>query len=321
MTSSQRGDLLRRLMTLLVVFAVGFSVPWVAASSAQGPAAAQATRAVTAAPICGAGGTRRVRHVIWIWMENHSYSDVIGSHQAPYINGLAHHCLNVTQAHSITHPSGPNYVGATSGIPLAKLPHSDCTGCRQHGQSLFSQHLTWRAYEESMSTNCQLSASRSGLYVPRHNPATYFTVARKRCQAFDVPFSRMAGHLERHGLPQFTFITPDLNHDMHDGSIATGDRWLHRYLPTILNRREYRNGSTLVFVMWDEGNGAGNRRGINCVTSTLQSCHVPLLVLGTRIRGRRYRAKVDHYDVLATTESLLGVPILGAGSPLRLRLR
>jgi phosphatidylinositol-3-phosphatase len=252
-------------------------------------------------------------------MENHSYSSVMGSGDAPYITGLAHRCLNVVHAHAISHPSGPNYVGATSGIPLSRLPHTDCTNCRQSGPSLFSQRISWRSYQESMATNCQLSGS--GSYVPRHNAATYFTAARKRCAANDVPFSRMALQLKRHGLPQFTFITPNLQHDMHNGSVAAGDRWLHKHLPPILHRREYRNGSTLVFLMWDEGNGAGDRKGADCAKSSLASCHVPLVVLGAHIRHRVYTGKVDHYDGLATTEKLLGVHLLGSGSPMRLRLR
>ena len=31
-------------------------------------------------------------HVVWIWMENHSYSQIIGSSSAPYIHSLASGC-------------------------------------------------------------------------------------------------------------------------------------------------------------------------------------------------------------------------------------
>jgi hypothetical protein len=54
-------------------------------------------------------------HVVWIWMENHSYSQIIGSLSAPYINSLASGCGLATNYKAVTHPSLPNYIAATSG--------------------------------------------------------------------------------------------------------------------------------------------------------------------------------------------------------------
>ena len=46
-------------------------------------------------------------HVIWVWMENHSYDTIIGSSKAPYINLLATECGLATNYHNISHPSLP----------------------------------------------------------------------------------------------------------------------------------------------------------------------------------------------------------------------
>ena len=72
---------------------------------------------------CGTASLSSVNytHVIWIWMENHSYGTVIGSPQAPYLNGLATKCGLATNYHNISPPSLPNYVGATSGLGYAAL--------------------------------------------------------------------------------------------------------------------------------------------------------------------------------------------------------
>ena len=48
-------------------------------------------------------------------MENTPYVDVIGSAQAPFANALASECGLATNYHNLTHPSAPNYLGATSG--------------------------------------------------------------------------------------------------------------------------------------------------------------------------------------------------------------
>jgi hypothetical protein len=117
-------------------------------------------------------------HVIWVSMENHSYDTIIGSPQAPYINSLATSCGLATNYHNISHPSLPNYVGITSGLGLSGLKQfkSDCSPskhCSTSAASIFGQGESWKAYEESMPSNC--FASNSGEYAVRHNPPPYFT--------------------------------------------------------------------------------------------------------------------------------------------------
>src|SRR5919109_3419040 len=64
------------------------------------------------------------QHVIWIWLENHSYEQLIGppgspaAAGAPYLNALAARCGLATNYHNITHPSLPNYLAATAGSTL-----------------------------------------------------------------------------------------------------------------------------------------------------------------------------------------------------------
>jgi phosphatidylinositol-3-phosphatase len=79
---------------------------------------AASSPATAASGPCGtAAAPPAYRHVIWIWMENHSYSDIIGNTaQAPYINSLASSCGVATDYHNTTHPSLPNYLAATSGL-------------------------------------------------------------------------------------------------------------------------------------------------------------------------------------------------------------
>src|SRR5438045_5894835 len=108
------------------------------------------------------------RHVIWIWMENHSYDAVIGSDQAPRTNSLASACGLATNFHNITHPSLPNYIAATSGLGGPELDpfRNDCNPgktCSTRQRRLFAQLPTWRTYEESMPTPCP--RTHSGLYT------------------------------------------------------------------------------------------------------------------------------------------------------------
>src|ERR1700749_12125 len=67
-------------------------------------------------------------HIIIVMEENHSYADIIGNAQAPYINSLAQSGASFTDSHAVTHPSQPNYLelfsGSTRGVKDDGCPHS-----------------------------------------------------------------------------------------------------------------------------------------------------------------------------------------------------
>jgi hypothetical protein len=240
----------------------GFGGHTIAAKAAGGP--------------CGTTTTApKYQHVIWVWMENHSYGDIIGNtSQAPYINSLASGCGLATNYHNVDHPSLPNYIGGTSGLSFTNLSKftNDCSPskrCNTSAPSVFGQGESWKSYEESMPTNCD--TSNSGEYAVRHNPAPYYTTL-SGCATNDVPYTQLATDLANNTLPAFSFITPNLINDMHDGTIQDGDTWLQNNLPTIFNSAEYTSGNTAVFVTWDEGEGGSVS---DCAQNTTDiGCHV-----------------------------------------------
>src|SRR4051794_18612495 len=67
-------------------------------------------------------------HVVIVIEENHSFSQVIGSPDAPFINGLAAAGASFTNCYAITHPSQPNYLqwfsGAAQGVTGDTVPAS-----------------------------------------------------------------------------------------------------------------------------------------------------------------------------------------------------
>jgi phosphatidylinositol-3-phosphatase len=284
----------------------------VSAASVSSPAAAPPS----ASHPCGTlASPPAYTHVIWVWMENHSYNTIIGSSQAPYINSLAAECGLATNYHNISHPSLPNYVGATSGLGFAALQkfEPDCNpsaGCSTSAPSIFGQGESWKAYEESMPSNCY--PVNSGEYAVRHNPPPYFGTLTG-CSTFDVPYSQLATDLADNTLPAFSFITPNVIDDMHDGTIADGDNWLASNLPAIFNSPEYQDGSTAVFLTWDEGEGG---TATNCATNTTDvGCHVATIVISpSTVPGTTSSTLFNHYSLLGTAEQLLGLPKLGLAS-------
>jgi phospholipase C len=235
-------------------------------------------------------------------MENKNYGDVIGSSSAPYENALARHCGLATNYHAITHPSLPNYIAMTSG---GSHGISDDAGPSSHPvswASIFSQIATAKSYQESMPSNCYLSDA--GLYRVHHNPEAYYTSVRTKCMRWsNVPMGTVSSGkfhdaLVAGKLPRFVFITPDMCHDTHDCSVATGDSYLKSLISAIVAAPDYQAGRLVVFLTWDENDGiSGNR--------------VPMVVISPTVpAGTRSDTLFTHYSLLRTTERLLGVPLL-----------
>jgi phospholipase C len=241
----------------------------------------------------------RVQHVIWIWMENEAFQSIIGSGSAPYLTQLAGSCGLATNYEAVSHPSLPNYLAATSGNTWGVADDAAPTAHPIGHASIFSQlgaaGMTWRSYDESMPSTCDLNSS--GEYAVKHNPAAYYTGIRAECRKWDVPFGAFASDVRRNRLPSFAFVTPNLCDDMHDCPIQVGDNWLHHVVPTILASQPYQSGSTVLFITFDEGTDVTNRVAT-------------IVVSPTTARGTKSARHFDHYSLLKTAEQLLGLAYL-----------
>jgi phospholipase C len=274
----------------------------IAGSSAEATAAGGLPAAAVSAPrACGQASESRpvIRHVIVIVMENHSLSTI--QRQAPFITALARRCGIATNYHAITHPSLPNYLAMTSGS-IHHL-HSDCSprDCSQAGPNIFSQltrhRLRWRSYAESMRVACDTNTS--GLYAARHVPAVYYLRARPGCRKRvrtlgRVGSGRMHRALQSGHAPAYMFVTPNLCNDMHDCPVASGDKWLRKWIPMIVGSRTYRHGHTVILLTFDEGGGGSNV--------------VPLVVVSRYTRPHTVSHRLlSHYSLLRASEQLLGI--------------
>jgi hypothetical protein len=234
-------------------------------------------------------------HVLWVWMENHSYGQVIGTPAAPYETSLVHQFGTATHYASVGRPSLPNYIGATSGSTQGITDDASPSTHPLSADNLFRQVRASgrieRSYEETMPTNCVLSTVDA--YAVKHNPAAYYTGGddRAACRSDDVPFTAT---LPPGPLATFTFVTPNLCHDTHDCSVAIGDAWLKTFLPPVLATPEYRQGHLAIFVMWDESTPMPN-----------------IVISPTTPKGTMVAQPLDHYALLRTTEEILGLPLLG----------
>lgn len=237
-------------------------------------------------------------HIVIVIEENHGYSQIIGSSQAPYINTLATQGASFTKSYAITHPSEPNYLalfsGSTQGITDDSCPHT--FSAQSLESELITAGKTFTAYSEGLpsvgSTVCT-----SGLYVRKHAPWTDFSKDRS---SDNQPFTSFPTNFSK--LPTVAWVIPDLNDDMHDGTIQQGDSWLQNHLINYVTWAQ--NNNSLLIVQFDEDDGStGN--------------HVATIFVGPMVKPGKYSETINHYNVLRTIEDMYALPHLGSSGTVK----
>src|SRR5947209_3007168 len=103
----------------------------------------------------------KASHVLVLVLENHSFDQIIGSSEAPYLNDLAQRYGLATNYQAVSHPSLPNYLALTGGSTFGI--NSDCTSCSVNAPNLADQleakGFTWKAYLEGMPSPCYPGAT------------------------------------------------------------------------------------------------------------------------------------------------------------------
>jgi len=196
-----------------------------------------------------------------VLMENHSYEEVIGNAQMPYINALA--AANaVVSTTDLSHPSEPNYLGLVSGSiqdnPQDVTPQQKTYAGPQLTDELAASGVGWRAYMEDMPIACDLTDTYSPrAYDVNHNPFMYFKTVRNnpsQCSR-DVPYAQLPADLAAGTAPPFIWVSPNTTNDMHDGTDGTdaqGDVFI-KSLVTEVQAASWWNANSRLIVTWDEG--------------------------------------------------------------------
>lgn len=266
----------------------------------QSLAIATASAAVLAATAHPHDATREVvqatgtpSHVVVVMEENHSYSDIIGNSAAPYINSLAAQGASMTSSFGVTHPSEPNYMalfsGDTFGLTADTCPVSEGTTANLASE-LLAAGDTFKGYSEGLPSTGS-TVCTSGSYARKHSPWINFSNVPK---ADSVPFSSFPTDYST--LPTVSFVIPNLDDDMHNGTVAQGDTWLNDNLSSYATWAKANN--SLLIVTWDEDDFS-------------QSNQIPTLFVGANIKPGQYGETVNHYNVLATLEQLYGLSPVG----------
>jgi phospholipase C len=242
--------------------------------------------------------TLHLDHIFVILEENKSYSQIVGSTAAPYINSLIKRYALAANYFALFHPSLPNYIALTSGSNDGITDDRGAVGNEVAAPNIADRieaaGKTWKEYAESIPSPGY--AKDSGEYAVRHDPFMYYKDIAgnaQRARSHVVPFTQLAADLGSAATtPDFAFITPDLLNDMHDAPISTGDQWLAHVVPTILQSKPFTTTRSVLIVTWDEG--------------TLFDNHIATIFAGSSVKlGYRSGTRYDHYALLHTIEAAL----------------
>jgi phosphatidylinositol-3-phosphatase len=234
----------------------------------------------------------RPAHVVVVIEENHTLAQVVGNGSAPYLTTVARNGALFTHAYGVTHPSQPDYFALFAGLVNTNGDTCPARGIPADAPNLASElltaHLTFAAYSEALPAPGFLGCS-AGTYAQKHAPWTHFTNVP---QQLHRPLTALRSF---DALPTVAFIVPDVDDDMHDGTVKEGDDWAESHLTSLLQWAAAHD--TLVVFTWDEGYDAANS--------------IPTMFVGPMVRAGRYPERVDHYRVLRTLEDLYGLTPTG----------
>jgi acid phosphatase len=255
----------------------------------------------------------------------------------PYLNSLALEYSQGMQVYSDSHGSWLAYGELTSGLApfggqgLGGICNGD--GCTQTiyidnlVRQFAGQGIIWRGYFQSMPQIGYLGY-QYGNYVRRHNPFAFYSdaVNDPSEQQNMVPADPyLLQDIQNNNLAEFTWISPDLKHDAHDGSndqqaLAAADAYLQTFVPQLLSSPPFRPGGDGVLVVtFDESELSGDNECGGYPDPNNCGGHIWHVVIGPEV-NLAYESDT-HYkqgSQLRMFCDLLGLtscPGDGAGSP------
>lgn len=256
-----------------------------ASSSVTSPTAAASTRRTHSTPSPTHNPERdqlvQPDHVVLVIMENHSYRDIVGSAQAPFINHtIVPNSIDLTSMRANSSPSLPNYVWISAGSDCGSAGSDSAwdRACTSVFDQMAAKGVRWTTYVEDYPGDADVcstvtsSDAAPNNYARKHNPPLLFTSTSSGAactdQVRDFPGDTVndnagpAVNFEGVKLPSLSIVVPNLCHDMHNstarcgsagGGIAAGDEWLSSNWRALIDDA---GANGIVIVTWDEGSGS-----------------------------------------------------------------
>jgi hypothetical protein len=146
------------------------------AAAPQTPASASNSAPPVSPSTQGAGtGLPHFAHVYLLVLENEEYASLVGSADAPYLNGLIAKYGLASNYYGVAHPSQPNYLALFSGSTQGVTDdgNHDLTGTNLADQ-LDAAHKTWSVFAQDYPGGCFAGATKAAPAKGSARPAHMF---------------------------------------------------------------------------------------------------------------------------------------------------
>lgn len=239
--------------------------------------------------------------IVVVIEENHSYSQVIGSIEAPYINLLASEGALFTNIHALTHPSQPNYLqffsGSNQGVldNTAPAPGSPFT-TPNLGAAVFGAGRSFTGYCEDLPEEGSTVTAHLN-YVRKHNPWVNWQGlgVNQVPPSVNQPFAAFPSDYSQ--LPDLAIVVPNQQNNMHDGTISMADQWILKHIIPYAEWAMTHN--SLLIITWDEDESASRNR-------------IPTIFFGPMVRAGVVDSTYTLHNLQRTLAELRGAG--GSGS-------
>jgi len=251
--------------------------------------------------------------------ENKDYEQIIGNPDAPYINDtLKAEGANLTRMYGEEHHSQGNYFWLFSGSNqnvgfYDRIPSKPITADNL-GAELIKAGRSFKGYSEGLPA-IGSTVKSSGLYARKHAPWVSFSnvpncptadcSSNLRFQDFPTDFST---------LPTVSMVIPDLDNDMHDGSIKTADSWLKSRLGHYYDWAKTNN--SLLIVTFDENDHGPAGLTDPAAARPAKRNRIVTILAGAHVKPGDNDTEATHVNLLRTLEAMYGLGRSGAQQPL-----
>lgn len=253
--------------------------------------------------------TKAFERIFIIFLENKSEQAVLDN---GFMKALAARGVRLSKYFGVAHPSQPNYIAATAGLPFVTDDSRHDIDTTNIVDLLEAKGISWKAYMEEMpESDKTVHISKNRLYFRKHNPFVSFNNVRNDPArlAKVVNARHLREDVENDALPQFCWYTPNIQHDGHtppDDFQPTNPlrhvnfiaQWLTGFLLPLLDDPRFTEG-TLVSVTFDESVPHADN-------------HVYHVLLGDMVKsGTVVGEMFNHYSLLRTVEENFELGNLG----------
>lgn len=267
-----------------------------------------------APPLVAPSRGMSANHVFLLVFENEGYGTVIGSPSLPYLNSLANQYGLATNYFANQHSSLGDYFVLTAGEAPQLNAIGDLAGTVSDDnvvRELNSHNKSWKVYAESLPSVGYTGPSIYP-YKKQHNPFAYLSdVVNNPAQANNlVPFPEFADDLANDHLPNYAYIVPNVQDDMHDcptgkgESCATADKqgaadnWLRTTIGPLINSTGFQRDGLLV-ITFDEAELSDMTNG---------GGRIATVIIGSNVKhGYKSTTFYQHESTLRLTLEALGV--------------